>query len=278
MPKPRGSGLHGDESLLGIDGEIGMTDRSFRGAGRAPVNELWAGRFSAAVDDEEFMAAEEVAKQTRNSALRYKEGKVKEIYDHAHKAGRPITMEQAEMQWMNDSRDLISDDSGLDLYPGHLRSDEKNPIFMTEFSDEGAAWRDGAMSTLRENGTSKPAFLADVLQHDELYKHYPEAQFLPVYANPEMEEGHGGSYYPQTLFSEDSSKSNFGQIVLNSQMSDEENLGTMIHELQHFIQSQEGWEGGGSMGDDVTGAYVSDQLDYARVDDSPLAQSRWSNM
>lgn len=274
MPRPRGSGFHSSDSLLGIEQEAGMTDSSFQQMGRAPVDELWAGRFSAAVDDEEFMAAEEVANRTRDAALKYKEGKVREIYENAHKSGNPITMEQAEMRWMNDSRDLISNRSGLDLYPGHLRSDEKNPIFMTEFSDEGAAWRDGAMSTLKENGTSKPSFLADVLKHDELYRHYPEAQFLPVYANPDMEKGHGGSYYPQTMFSEDSGKSNFGQIVLNAQRSDEENLGTMIHELQHFIQSQEGWEGGGGMDDEITGAYIRDQWDYAKADDSPLTQSR----
>ena len=86
-----------------------------------------------------------------------------------------------------------------------------------------------------------------------------------------MGEGHGGSYYPQSMFSPDSGKSQFGQIVLNGNSSDEDNLGVMIHELQHFIQAQEGWEGGGGMRDETTAGYLRDQENYAEEGGSALA-------
>lgn len=269
MPKPRGQ--RNEDNLLGMSGDIGMTDSSFQGMGRAPVDELWAGRFSASVDDEDFEDRRELAAMTRDSLLKDKSEDINQIWWDKKSSGENITMEQAEMIWMNNARDQISNVSGLDLYPGHLRSDEENPTFMTEFSDEGASWRDGAMDQLRENGTSKPVFLGDILQHDELYNHYPEAQFMPVYADNSMGPTHGGTYYPQNMFEEGSNKK-FGQIILNGNHSDETNLGTMIHELQHFIQSQEGWEGGGSINHETTGGFLRDQVDYGNEDNSPLTK------
>ena len=66
-PRRRGSGFHGDDNLLGISGEIGMTDEMFRRLGRAPVDEFFAGRNSAAIRDGVFKSLEAKADRARST-------------------------------------------------------------------------------------------------------------------------------------------------------------------------------------------------------------------
>lgn len=230
MPRPRGK--RNEDNLLGLSGDIGMTDSSFQGMGRVPVDELWAGRYSAAIDDEEFDKQVELAKAARQEALDSKP---------VHMSGPAFDRPNSENEWVVNSRDYISDQSGLDLYPGHLRSDVEKPIFMTEFSDEGSGFREGAFKELAaaaEKGDGM--LLGDVFNHPELYKHYPEVQFLPVGVNKDMEAGHRGSYFSPT------GERPLGVMHLNPNATPEDSRETTLHELQHFIQQAEGWEGGGS--------------------------------
>ena len=71
-----------------------MTDSSFQQMGRAPVDELFAGRFSVHIDDEEFAEREERAKEIRLVELANKDWTIaKFMKDGASK-------EEAELYWM----------------------------------------------------------------------------------------------------------------------------------------------------------------------------------
>jgi hypothetical protein len=250
MPKPRGR--RNEESLLGLSGDLGMTDSTFRNMGRAPVDELWAGRHSAVIDDDDFDEKVKLAMAAREEALSAKGG-----YMSVPDFQKP----EAEDTWLSDAREYITDQSSLDIYPGHLRSDEKNPIFMSEFSDEGALLREGYMDYInKQTESGDGTYLADVFHHPELYKHYPESQFLPVFTNADMKEGHRGSYFRPNK------DMPIGAMMLNpSILDDEKNRETLLHELQHFIQSAEGWEGGGMSGTEAGIRYAENLLDSGKT-------------
>ena len=58
-----------EEDILGLRKTQGMFDDAFKGMGRAPVDELFAGRHSAAVDDRKFDEAARKAEMLRQSAV-----------------------------------------------------------------------------------------------------------------------------------------------------------------------------------------------------------------
>lgn len=252
------------DNLLGIDGDIGMTDSSFQGMGRAPVNELWAGRYSAAIDDEEFEEKVKLAKAARERALSAKKS--------SYLDGQPsFNKQNSEIEWLADSREYIYDESGLDIYPGHMRADEKTPIFMEEFSDADSKFRDGSFEALADAAEKgNGLLLGDVFDHPELYRHYPEVQMLPVALNKNMKEGHRGSYFRPT------GERPLGLMHLNPSSTPEDSRETMLHELQHFIQTAEGWEGGGSASTQLGLDYAENLLNSAKThvgdNESPIAQ------
>lgn len=257
MPRPRGRRNEPD-SLIGMNGDIGMTDSSFQGMGRAPVNELWAGRFSAAIDDEKFAEGVKLAEAARQEALGSKP---------VHMSGPAFDKPRAESEWAVNSRDYITDQSGLDLYPGHLQSDVENPIFMIEFSDAESKFKDGYHEQLMAAAEKGDGLLmADVFDHPELYKHYPEAQFLPVGFNKDMESGHRGTYFSPT------EARPLGVMHLNPNATAEDSRETALHELQHFIQRAEGWEGGGSASPELGQQFLNHAANqYDTHGDSPQA-------
>ncbi|WP_148224947.1 DUF6782 family putative metallopeptidase [Nitratifractor salsuginis] len=92
---------------------------------------------------------------------------------------------------------------------------------------------DDSKSTIKsiEPGTHR---LEDVLQHDELYRNYPELKDVKV-TFAEMPKGEKGYYEPGK-----------NEIVLNSTMPKDEIRSSLLHEAQHAIQDTEGFAGGGS--------------------------------
>ena len=144
MPRPRGRRNESD-NLLGLNGDMGMTDSSFQGMGRAPVDELFAGRNAVLVDDTEFAADEADAKSIRDIEIANKQWAI----DKYVKDG--VSPEDAELYWAMDAREKIYDNTGMDLYPGDLVRSEKEPQFMREFSDSGAHFRHDGLSRLNDN-------------------------------------------------------------------------------------------------------------------------------
>ena len=258
MPRQRGGR---EDNLLGMNlgSDVGMTDTSFQNMGRAPVNELWAGRHSAWIDDKLFDEASEEAKKIRNAAIAEKESLL---------SSQPeFNKINAERQWEIDTRRDISDETMLDVYPGHLNSLVDDPTFMFEFSDKDARFTGMNDQLIKEGGVAR---LGQVFDHPELYKHYPEAQLIPVVYEDLAESAPGarGAYAPSSLFPGQDIPQ--GQIYLNNAMPNQDFRETILHELQHYIQQNEGWQNGGMPSTEM-GFMYADALENKVDPTSPRA-------
>jgi hypothetical protein len=244
------SGVLTEDDPLGLSANIGMFDQSFQNAGRAPVNELFAGRL-AMVNDQDWDDRVGRAEAIRLSALQQRAQQIAQNPDDY--------WWDDEKEWAHTTRGKLFDESGLQLYPGHLRSDTKNPSYMYEFSDENAALKPGARHRI-----SQGAYLGEVLDHDELYKLYPMSKFIPV--RREARKDYEGSYIdtsgglPHGLLSVQTGRDNYSM------------LGTLLHEIQHYIQDVEGWEFGGIDDKETARQYVKNQEAYEKnaLEKNPL--------
>ena len=207
---------------------------------RAPVDQLFAGRGSAAIDDDEW---DSLIGKARRMLPAYQT-----MYPH------PVKSEGSVHDGM--VRMAVKDLNGLDMYPGHAFADPEKAIFMKEFSDADAALSVWPMTTRRMR-------LGDMLKHDELYRHYPDAKNILVRGFGD-EEGHpkgAKGYYQPTELS--------GILGLRKDTGREEALDTITHELQHFIQDREGWPSGGGLGEETRHSFLSNNLEQG---------ARWAKM
>lgn len=258
MPRPRGRGMY-EDTLLGIEPEVGMTDSSFQQMGRAPVDELWAGRNSAAIDDREFAEivkkAGSVVEDAIASGVDYEAGEYNPDSIWGVKPDRKKLNEGGLLD--RHVRDAVARETGMHIYPGNVvgpsAKDSGDMTFMTEFSDQGASMKEG----WRDSGATT---LGEVLDHDELYKHYPEISSLP-FSMEAMESNQLGRYGGQTY------DNPAGLLAINSNLDDNDALSTIIHEAQHYIQNLEGWGGGGGVTknsvinfEDVRDEYTTDRV------------------
>lgn len=258
MPQPRGK--RNEDNLLGLSGDIGMTDSSFQGAGRAPVDELFAGRYAVGIDDDEFAEKEAEAKRIRDIEIANKDWTITKFMKDG------MSEEEAEFAWMGSARERIKDETGLDLYPGDLTRGEKEPQFMQEFSDQGAAFRHDGLDRLSEEGG---VYLSQLIQHPRLFEQYPEAQFLPVgVSDREGSYGSYGNYNHAKPGKEEEFREALplGLMQLDVDREDDDIMSTVLHEMQHYISSVEGWENGGSPSPELARQYIDDQLQYEGKD------------
>jgi hypothetical protein len=74
--------------------------------------------------------------------------------------------------------------------------------------------------------------MSNVLDHSKLYEAYPEIKDLPVnyFSGKNREYGY---FDPET-----------GTIGINKDIPIAEQVDTVLHEIQHYIQKREGWSGG----------------------------------
>ncbi len=77
--------------------------------------------------------------------------------------------------------------------------------------------------------------LSDVLQHDELYRNYPELKNTDVYYDAGVRDYYGAEYDPET-----------NEITLGAGLTDEQIKEGILHEIQHAIQEREGFARGAS--------------------------------
>jgi hypothetical protein len=80
--------------------------------------------------------------------------------------------------------------------------------------------------------------LAGQLNHPKLYDHYPEAAFIERTANPNLGQARGWA-------SGDGQRMQYNPMH-PGMMTDRDQRGNVVHELQHWIQRKEGWPKGGS--------------------------------
>lgn len=252
MPKPRGQ--RNEDNLLG------MTDASFQDMGRAPVDELFAGRYAVGIDDVEFSNKEAEAKRIRDIEIANKDWTIEKFMKEG------MSQEEAEFAWMGSARERIKDETGLDLYPGDLTRGEKEPQFMQEFSDQGAAFRHDGLQKLGDEGA---VFLSQLIQHPRLFEQYPESQFLPVSVSGDSDSyGSYANYNHANEGMEEQAREQLplGLMQLDVNRERDDIMSTVLHEMQHYISAVEGWENGGSPNPDMARQYIDDQLQYEGQD------------
>lgn len=112
-------------------------------------------------------------------------------------------------------REFSDADSKLDLSKMETITNQEKSDWTTAHTTAGPDYKGSAD-------------LGDILHHPELYKAYPEAKNIPVVISPH--EKNLGTYY-----------SDMEAIALKSGRDEEQMKSTLLHEVQHYIQHQEGF-------------------------------------
>lgn len=108
------------------------------------------------------------------------------------------------------------------------------------------------------NGTT----VGQILNHPELFEAYPFIRDVRVNAIENPESGEFGAFYPDER-----------RIELNTNRTDAELLSTLLHEIQHVIQNEEDFAGGGNMSTEFAKA-VKDAV-AQMTEGSQRAVERW---
>lgn len=91
--------------------------------------------------------------------------------------------------------------------------------------------------------------LGGTLEHEQLYKMYPELSDMPVHFMPaERMKGASGAYSPK-----------HDRMTLSDQLTPERARSVALHEIQHAIQEREGFAVGGNQRDFAKIAYEANQ-------------------
>lgn len=216
---------------------------------RAPVDQLFAGRKSLLIPDEDWdrdvglaigAAEDELSRRYIDSV-------------NGAQGGRSDRL----------VRDRIYDDSGLLAYPGEVVGKSAvspdQMTFMREFSDEGARMKGGW-------GHAKT--LGEALDHPLLYQHYPHMADMNFSA---FNEGHKSIGDGRETLTHGHWNPSTETISLN--LMGDDPLGTLLHEAQHAIQEHEGWSNGANSDYlSPSGGYFSAFDKYLNKDGEILAR------
>ncbi len=105
----------------------------------------------------------------------------------------------------------------------------------TEYSKLDARYRDYYRQPgVRGDGSLASTRLSDYVQHDELFEQYPQLRDATL-RFAELDGGKLGSYDRET-----------NTVTLDTSLRGEVRSDTLVHEIQHAIQAQEGFAGGSS--------------------------------
>ena len=106
-------------------------------------------------------------------------------------------------------------------------------------SDKAADWHQSPQISIHPD---KPTMLGDILKHDELFKMYPELKNVDVLKT--SEKGVGGSFLAKW---DNNKKFSGAEIKLNTfNRTDNEVMSTLLHEVQHWVQTRESFSPGSS--------------------------------
>ena len=97
------------------------------------------------------------------------------------------------------------------------------------------------MFSVKKDKAQVTRFLSDVIDHPQLFEAYPELKTMMVRMNPSLKPNRGASYNPTWNYIEiDTYYKTNGKLDLKMEQS------SLLHEIQHAIQSIEGFARGGS--------------------------------
>ena len=88
-------------------------------------------------------------------------------------------------------------------------------------------------SNLNSNRAVKPVFLSDFVKHDKLFKSYPQLKDVTLSIDSDMSSKEKGFY-----------DNGLKEIHINSKLTGDEAVKTILHEVQHAIQHIEGFATG----------------------------------
>lgn len=108
-------------------------------------------------------------------------------------------------------------------------------IFIATGWEKGAdnKWKYDLQEGVVEIKSKKSGKASEVLNYPEIFKAYPKAKDLDIVFM--KSDKFDGMYLPSK-----------NRIMISSELSDSETTSTLLHELQHFIQDQEGFAVGGN--------------------------------
>ncbi|MGD1527013.1 hypothetical protein [Vibrio owensii] len=138
---------------------------------------------------------------------------------------------------------------------GEIELEEAKPIhseLMTQLRHE--EWR---------IDNEEPGTLSFYLQHEKLFEAYPNVRKLPVRLFSANDSGVGGyTTHYRSQYSYDRAIHINREHINNSEIFDS----YLLHELQHIIQTDNGWSVGGS----------PDQFVPESINDTPIPQYEWA--
>ena len=120
----------------------------------------------------------------------------------------------------------------------------------------------GGIRGIRGLGGINGTTVGQILNHPELFEAYPFIRDVRVSAIENPESGEFGAFYPDER-----------RIELNTNRTDAELLSTLLHEIQHVIQNEEDFAGGGNMSTEFAKA-VKDAV-AQMTEGSQRAVERW---
>lgn len=108
-------------------------------------------------------------------------------------------------------------------------------IFIATGWEKGAdnKWKYDLQEGVVEIKSKKSGKASEVLNYPEIFKAYPKAKDLDIVFM--KSDKFDGMYLPSK-----------NRIMISSELSDSETTSTLLHELQHFVQDQEGFAVGGN--------------------------------
>lgn len=118
-----------------------------------------------------------------------------------------------------------------------MEADNKSAkdIFIATGWEKGAdnKWKYDMQEGVVEIKSKKSGKASEVLNYPEIFKAYPKAKDLDIVFM--KSDKFDGMYLPSK-----------NRIMISSELSDSETTSTLLHELQHFVQDQEGFAVGGN--------------------------------
>lgn len=271
--------LADEDDLLGLNTNIGMFDQSFRDAGRAPVNELFAGRNSAHINDADFDKRHADAARIVNNLRGAPSGRI---------ATSGLTQSPYDAEESAKVRNEVYDKTGMHIYPGHVSGGNAKPAYGSQVQVQHARESYEPSRGQPGNPRKTPMVLMDyfsdaeaelmpnyenattlggILKHPELYRHYPEARSIGI-EFIDRDSDYDAYYKPVDQ------QNAFGRIGLpmpKNWEEKEEAVPKLLHEVQHYIQHVEGWPNGTNLS---AGADFKNRQRMNRLQPGVLAESR----